>query len=80
MAASKTFIFRSHFGAMTMILIICLILCHNSATAAVNDVNGGVSVKLIHRNSPNSPFYTHNKTPSKSNQNNILQEANVVSK
>ncbi|KAL6278818.1 hypothetical protein ACE6H2_022419 [Prunus campanulata] len=56
---------------MTMILlIICVILCHNSAastdTAAGNDVNGGFSVKLIHRNSPNSPFYTHNKTPSKS--------------
>ncbi|KAI5326633.1 hypothetical protein L3X38_035707 [Prunus dulcis] len=66
MAASKTFIFHSHFGAITMILIICLILCLNSATAAGNDVNGGFSIKLIHRNSPNSPFYTHNKTPSKS--------------
>ncbi|PQQ05633.1 aspartic proteinase CDR1 [Prunus yedoensis var. nudiflora] len=53
-----------------ILLIICLILCHNSATsadtAAGNDVNGGFSVKLIHRNSPNSPFYANNKTPSKS--------------
>ncbi|XP_048429103.1 aspartic proteinase CDR1-like [Pyrus x bretschneideri] len=50
-----------NYGAVAMILIIYLVICHSSAIEARNfDVNGGFSVKLIRRNSLNSPLNNHN--------------------
>ncbi|KAL6132529.1 hypothetical protein ACLB2K_064770 [Fragaria x ananassa] len=46
------------YSALATILCIYLVCCSATATS-----NGGFSVKLIHRNSPNSPFYHRTKTP-----------------
>ncbi|KAI5326659.1 hypothetical protein L3X38_035733 [Prunus dulcis] len=56
MAAADTTLGHPHFCVVTVLLI--FLVCQSTA-------NGGFSAKLIHRDSPNSPFYNHYKTPSK---------------
>ncbi|CAB4285664.1 unnamed protein product [Prunus armeniaca] len=56
MAAADTTLGHPHFCVVTVLLI--FLVCQSTA-------NGGFSAKLIHRESPNSPFYNHYKTPSK---------------
>lgn len=63
MAALDTSLCHSHFGVVARLLFLIYLVCHS--TVAAGSVNGGFSVKLIHQDSPNSPFYDHNKALSK---------------
>ncbi|XP_024188024.1 aspartic proteinase CDR1 [Rosa chinensis] len=72
MAAMDTILCHVHFGVV-LVTTLFIYLVSFSATAASN---GGFSVQLVHRNSPKSPFYNHNKTPMMSKKPQSRVQAN----